>query len=688
MNYQYIMYMKKQTLLPALLASMLAGAAIGCSNELPQSAPPAPEDGRIAVTATAGIPRGGATTRVAFNENSGASTLEITWRSDLSRPEAFSVLEGTAAVLPSTFAQAEVDAGNAHNATFEGTIKDRSSNFYALYPALPEDKAATPTDITLDMSGQTGDALDESKLYMCAQATYNDGLAFSFVHLTSILKLKLKFPDVAGASTPDMGIEALTRGAEAAGTVTGVQLRGKGVYASAQVDITGTGSGVQLSPVYTDLAPIGVLQLSGSFTAEDNAATVYLHLLPGTLAEAQVIAIKEGKTYTGTLSGTVDVGTMYTAEVAMQQSATFDDAAASGEGEAPALLTTGENTKDNPYLIASPANLRWLVKQLADATDNNPTTGKYYRLTTDVEVTADKWVPIGGGGTNSGFGGSFDGDGHIISGTLQGDAGYFGFFGYCDNGNSEITNLHMAATVTSTSSSGSSYIGSVAGYAYKITGCSNSGSVIGNSHTGTAGGIVGATDFISGCVNTGKVDGGSNIGMCIGGIVGDIVVDCSDCYNSGEVTGQGIGCYIGGIAGAENMGYSLKMEGCTNIGKVGSPSSVFTGGILGKSVGSRSLTFIRCTNHGEVIGGTKGNGSYTGGIVGQAGYGGSFHLCHNSGIVTAGSSGNNSYTGGLIGHYGSTYTITVYDCCTNTGTPDQWIGSNVTYEPVPCEEHH
>ena len=684
--------MKKQTLLSGLLASMLAGVAIGCSNELPQSAPPAPEDGRIAVTATAGIPRGGVTTRVAFNENSSASTLEITWRSDLSRPETFSVLEGTAAVLPSTFAQAEVDAGNAHNATFEGTIKDRSSNFYALYPALPEDKAATPTDITLDMSGQTGDALDESKLYMCAQATYNDGLAFSFVHLTSILKLKLKFPDVAGASTPDMGIEALTRGAEAAGTVTGVQLRGKGVYASAQVDITGTGSGVQPSPVYTDLAPIGVLQLSGSFTVEDNAATIYLHLLPGTLAEAQVIAIKEGKTYTGTLSGTVDVGTMYTAEVAMQQSATFDDAAASGEGEAPALLTTGGNTKDNPFLIASPANLRWLVKQLADATDNNPTTGKYYRLTTDVEVTADKWVPIGEfiTGAYKSFDGSFDGDGHIISGTLQGDARYFGFFGRCGE-NSEITNLHMAATVTSTSSSGNSYIGSIAGYAYKITGCSNSGNITGNSHTGTAGGIVGVTDFISGCVNTGKIDGGSNIdggsssNEYIGGIVGDIVVDCSDCYNSGEVTGQGSG-KIGGIVGGQSMSSTLKMEGCTNIGKVGGPSFTFTGGILGLAY---SLTLIRCTNHGEVIGGTGVNGrSNTGGIAGNVGSGSSFHLCHNSGTVMAGSSGNNSYTGGLIGYYASTFTITVYDCCTNTGTPDQWIGSNATYEPVQCEEHH
>ena len=684
MNYQYIMYMKKQTLLPALLASMLAGAAIGCSNELPQSAPPAPEDGRIAVTATAGIPRGGATTRVAFNENSGASTLEITWRSDLSHPETFSVLEGTAAVLPSTFAQAEVDAGNAHNATLEGTIKDRSSNFYALYPALPEDKAATPTDITLDMSGQTGDAPDESKLYMCAQATYNDGLAFSFVHLTSILKLKLKFPDVAGASTPDMGIEALTRGAGAAGTVTGVQLRGKGVYASAQVDITGTGSGVQPSPVYTDLAPIGVLQLSGSFTAEDNAATVYLHLLPGTLAEAQVIAIKEGKTYTGTLSGTVGAGTMYTAEVAMQQSATFDDAAASGEGEAPALLTTGGNTKDNPYLIASPANLRWLVKQLADATDNNPTTGKYYRLTTDVEVTADKWVPIGEGSTNKLFDGFFDGDGHVISGTLQGDAGYFGFFGMC-NENSEITNLHMAATVTSTSSSGGSYIGSIAGWAYKITGCSNSGNIIGNSCTGKIGGIVGATDFISGCINTGKIDGGSNNNMSIGGIVGDIAKDCSDCYNSGEVTGQGSG-KIGGIAG-ESAGSTFKMEGCTNIGKVDSTLGL-TGGILGYTNGS--ITFIRCTNHGEVIGGADKLRSSTGGIVGYVGSGSSFHLCHNSGTVTAGSSEHYIYTGGLIGHYGSAFTstITVYDCCTNTGTPDQWIGSNATYEPVPCEEHH
>ncbi|MEL5895937.1 hypothetical protein AAE250_20875, partial [Bacteroides sp. GD17] len=434
-------------------------------------------------------------------------------------------------------------------------------------------------------------------------------------------------------------------------------------------------------PVYTDLAPIGVLQLSGSFTAEDNAATVYLHLLPGTLAEAQVIAIKEGKTYTGTLSGTVDVGTMYTAEVAMQQSATFDDAAASGEGEAPVLLTTGKNTKDNPYLIASPANLRWLVKQLADATDSNPTTEKYYRLTTDVEVTASTWVPIGNGNGNKSFGGYFDGDGHIISGTLQGDAGYFGFFGMC-NKNSEITNLHMAATVTSTSSSGSSCIGSVAGYtSAKITRCSNSGNVTGNSYTGIAGGIVGATDFISGCINTGKIDGGSNNNMSIGGIVGNLYQDCSDCYNGGEVTSQSVGAMIGGIIGTQGFGFKSNLEDCTNIGKVGSSTSRYTGGIVGVQ-NAGSSAFIHCINRGAVT----GYGNYTGGIIGWVGSSNSsFHLCHNSGAVMA----EEGSVGGQIGGYYSGTTITLfYSCCTNTGTPDQWIGSDADYKPTQCEEHH
>ena len=129
------------------------------------------------------------------------------------------------------------------------------------------------------------------------------------------------------------------------------------------------------------------------------------------------------------------------------------------------------------------------------------------------------------------------------------------------------------------------------------------------------------------------------------------------------------------------------------VGSTASTSiaSCHTGGIMGNQVeGEGGSVLISCTNRGVVMGGVTTGFSYTGGIAGKILYGTSFHLCHNSGTVTAGSGNHGVSTGGLLGYSNSSAggSATIYDCCTNTGTPTQWIGDNAGYSPVECTEHN
>ena len=68
--------------------------------------------------------------------------------------------------------------------------------------------------------------------------------------------------------------------------------------------------------------------------------------------------------------------------------------------------------------------------------------GQYLKLTSDIALTGE-WTPIGSSGTLA-FGGTFDGDGHCISGMTITDStlGYVGLFGYTLNG-VVIQNVHL-----------------------------------------------------------------------------------------------------------------------------------------------------------------------------------------------------------------------------------------------------
>ena len=75
---------------------------------------------------------------------------------------------------------------------------------------------------------------------------------------------------------------------------------------------------------------------------------------------------------------------------------------------------SGDGTKDNPYLIG---NDMQLAKLAHDVNNGESFSGKYFKLTKDIDLSQALWTPIGvtNPSTKRFFNGKFDGDGHTIS---------------------------------------------------------------------------------------------------------------------------------------------------------------------------------------------------------------------------------------------------------------------------------
>ena len=55
-----------------------------------------------------------------------------------------------------------------------------------------------------------------------------------------------------------------------------------------------------------------------------------------------------------------------------------------------ATWTNGNGTENNPYLIESAAQLAYLAYYV---NNDNPSSGKYWKLTTDVNLNSLQWTP-------------------------------------------------------------------------------------------------------------------------------------------------------------------------------------------------------------------------------------------------------------------------------------------------------
>ncbi len=220
---------------------------------------------------------------------------------------------------------------------------------------------------------------------------------------------------------------------------------------------------------------------------------------------------------------------------------------ASASGSEPPLV-------DGAYQLDSDDDLFWFAEQV-----NGGETGINAVLTADITInegvldadgnlitgkTFTQWTPIGTGEKQ--YTGTFDGQGHTISGLYYSGSGNndAGLFGRIDGG--QVKNVKVADSYMSSFTKA----GSVCGYmnSGSISNCRYEGKIVANSSSAAAGGVcaVNNTGTITNCFSTGSFTGGS-----VGGVCGmnDIRGTITNCFSTGTVV-AGTGTYnAGGVCG-------------------------------------------------------------------------------------------------------------------------------------------
>ena len=260
---------------------------------------------------------------------------------------------------------------------------------------------------------------------------------------------------------------------------------------------------------------------------------------------------------------------------------------------------TGSGTKTDPYQISTAEGLKWFRDKVNDAKTKEETKICAV-LTADIDLKNEEWTPIGiGNGTRNGvpidfpYSGTFDGNGHTISGLNVNYRNKNGGL-FCYVMNATIKNLTVAGSVTHSSGDGVAY-GGIVGCADSSTieNCTNRCTVTGNWY---AGGIVGwSTDSdIIGCANFGNISSPSFSGGICGKIGGEndaagIDATIRDCYNVGMVSGR----YAGGITGQSDSEHiDILIANCYNVGSL--HGSTNTGEIIGDLSGPICTTIDNC----------------------------------------------------------------------------------------------
>lgn len=313
-------------------------------------------------------------------------------------------------------------------------------------------------------------------------------------------------------------------------------------------------------------------------------------------------------------------------------------------------IWTGSGTEADAYQISNAADLTALQTQVNEKGFSY--TGKWFRLTNNIDLNNELWTPIGVDALHS-FGGSLDGGGKTISGLkVETNGAWAGLFGSVrgtygvpmtmrdltlKNGSVKFTSggtsysgglvaavegetaleLRNVVAENLTVSGGISGSGGLLGRGrVAMTNCHNrGGSVTGEYAGGLAGkGYSNLQDHVlAGCTNSAKVVGERTAGGMTGNET-DNDGSYTDCTNSGSISAtQG---YASGIAAGGSY------ERCSNSGAVTGKQAA------GITSNGNKATF--CSNTGAITG-----TDYAAGILTNGGYGGTVEFCWNTGSVEA-----------------------------------------------------
>lgn len=311
-------------------------------------------------------------------------------------------------------------------------------------------------------------------------------------------------------------------------------------------------------------------------------------------------------------------------------------------------IWAGSGTEAAPYEIPDVGKLTALQTQVNE--NGFSYSGKWFRLTNNIDLNNEPWTPIGVD-TGHPFSGSLDGGGKTISGlnvnTTKQWAGLFGRVESpvgtavimreltIENGSVKITAATSwcgglvaqitgaitlnRVTVKNLTIEGDGIGGTgglVGGGSAVMTDCRNEGgSVTGRYAGGLAGrGFTNGQDYVfSGCTNSAAVSGGKFAGGMTGHHT-DNSSSYTDCANSGAIIASGADGHAAGIANGAH-----KIENCQNSGAI---SAVLHACGIGNGV-----NIEKCSNTGFV------NGGVAAGIA--TGYVLRISFCSNTGAIEA-----------------------------------------------------
>lgn len=665
----------KQTYAIALTTCMLV-LGVSCTNDDFNV-----NDRSAGKTITLKVAQAEINTRVEHSDTEPEATdgiIDVKWKSG----DAFALYGSS---TPETFTTTD----DGKTAYFTGDLPSGGGSFNAFFPASKAATAGNWVHNVFDVSGQkqTGNNnLDHLATYnymtTFLDEAPHEGTLIQFTNEMAVLKFIVTLPQ--NDITPTHLTLAAQGGSPGFYTEKGVT--------DASLDVRNGQITLELDNIVPDannkftaymmVIPVDDLskQFEFSVACDDGKAYIYRVKYSSPLVYAK------GKVYASELDFATGGDNYKVASV-------FDnDIAAKTTVDLTTVQFGGTGDAESPYLISSALHL----KKLVDDVDQSETyVGKYFKLTTDIHITADEWTPIGNSNTPKKFSGNFDGDNHVISGKLDGSTTtltYFGLFGNIYGTNEDrikIENLHITVDAYSVANTTCS----LGGYNYFVnfSNCTATGNVNGKTNAAGINGLNRTASF-SNCHFSGNVQGK----YTAGGLSYDFSGNVTDCTVSGTIRSTQSNC--GGLVGQYISG---TMSNCNNYADIfvdNTTSSFRVGGIIG-IINFNNISITGCANHGTVT----VNSSYTseyntsvGGLVGYFSDGTSIysltiHNSTNNGNVIVNRPDMDSYTfgGGLIGYMKDDYILNSTENF-NTGNVtingsdkgiDWWIGNNRNYDP-------
>ena len=278
--------------------------------------------------------------------------------------------------------------------------------------------------------------------------------------------------------------------------------------------------------------------------------------------------------------------------------------------------------------IKSLTAFMWKVNAIELYEDQTPGNDIAGKLTADISMVGQYWVPIGTSTTN--FVGTFDGNGHVISDLTMVSANAnhdYGMFGHVGTG-ADIKNVVLKDCLF-TGDNSASYAGSLVSQMNggSLSNCQAHGIVNTAAATCTIGGLVGLAD---------------------GG-------EIHSCYSAIELAGYNMGGLVGELASGSNLKNNFTNP---KFGYIGSDNTYKIGGLVATNAGTTANCYVR-----EMSGSSHGSATY-GTLVGS-----------NTGTVshcfcmTGTTPGNN--VGSDCGTYtavvsGDSYQYKTHDCLANS----------------------